>query len=109
MSTESRESLLILSPAASSRLQASDQKSTSYVDCSRQFGQGCDARLSGWSVWANPYTDAQPLFRRAWANGWRDVHVFWGSERCVRWRHQQLPAVRETARDHAVSLGLTKR
>ena len=76
----------------------------------KQFNQGADARLAGRSVWANPYTDEGGLARRAWANGWRHCHVFWGVDlfdwRRSGWRHRELPVVRETASDVAAAMGL---
>lgn len=40
------------------------------------FGEGCDARLAGLPLSANPYQSS--VGHREWQRGWKDVNDFWG-------------------------------
>ena len=46
------------------------------------FNQGCDARLAGKRLTANPYLgEGQPAgLANCWVRGWQDVDRHWGQE-----------------------------
>ena len=60
----------------------------------RAFNRGCDARIAGFAITANPYTTGDMGLMRAWKSGWRDAHRSWGAEYLDA---DALPEVREDA------------
>jgi ribosome modulation factor len=72
---------------------------TASDDWTRAFNLGCQARLAGLPLSANPYGDLADIHpRRAWAEGWRHVDHYWGGGVRGRWRYAALPAVTEEVR-----------
>lgn len=58
------------------------------------FNLGCDARLAGRPLRANPFcpTNSAHLWQ-CWARGWRHVQKDWASLVRDRWRVRPLPPV----------------
>lgn len=58
------------------------------------FNRGCDARLGGLPMAANPYLRRNKRLRDVWFEGWRSVDTEWGT--AVRWPRvaPRLPRVR---------------
>lgn len=62
-------------------------------DRSRAFSLGSDARIAGQPMTANPYPVAEKAIRKAWQEGWWDVHHFWNA--WAQWQKyptRELPA-----------------
>lgn len=63
----------------------------------RYFGEGSDARINGWALYANPHPvsagEASPWYQ--WRRGWHDVDRHWGEWTWGRWKAKKLPIVVE--------------
>ena len=60
---------------------------------SRAFNLGCDARLQGLPVTANPFSSTSSLSNyKLWRNGFWDVHNNWG--KWAKWPIMPLPEIR---------------
>ena len=74
------------------RCEGKQEAETCQDDQARAFNTGCDARLLGVPIWANPYVGVGRL-GNYWSMGWMDVHKHWGRDagrRLVR----PLPPIR---------------
>ena len=70
------------------------------------FNQGCDARLAGTPLGANPYCSSaghpEQSAYLAWRRGWHDVHGSWGARlKPGDPRFVPLPPIDYSAREHA--------
>lgn len=61
----------------------------------KAFNMGCDARLAGLPITANPHN--VKILSTYWRMGWEDVDVFWGKKVRGRWPYMALQAVKEVA------------
>lgn len=62
----------------------------------RAFNRGCDARIAGMSLSANPYNLVErPECWLQWRLGYKDVDRYWG--RNALWHVRPLPRLREVA------------
>ena len=71
-------------------LGADEPKLFTHDRMARAFNRGCDARLAGEPLSANPY-EKLGHEHDSWAYGWRDVHHSWG--RMSRRPFRKLPPV----------------
>ena len=62
----------------------------------KAFNEGCDARLRGEPITANPHkhVGGNDDLSAQWARGWKEVHQFYGIE--AKWPIAALPRVRDT-------------
>ena len=64
-------------------------------ECADAFNRGCDARLQGLPMSANPYPRVHKMACQFWRQGWWHVDWYWGA--AAKWPVKELPLVLESA------------